>query len=99
MATYAEVIAAYDENADYDLDGSAAKCQAFIVACRRLLSPALTTKRSVHGGRGGEEIELDLMLIKSQLEAAQQWLAANPPTSAGGAGGNVTHVDFTGFRD
>lgn len=99
MTTLAEALDAYDTNADYAEVGSASKCAAFITACRRLLSPGVSPKRNVHGGRGAEEIELDLTVIQEQLRDAQRWLQANPSASAGGAASAVTHVDFTGFRD
>ena len=95
MATLAEVLDAYDTNADYDVDESASKCRLFIAACRRLLSPGLSPKRSIHGGRGSEEIELDLLVVQNQLESAQDWLAS---FSSSDSGSNVTHVDFQGFR-
>lgn len=96
MATLAEVLDAYTENADYDVVSSTTKCQSFIVACRRLLSPGFSPKRSTHGGRGSEEIELDLLVVQNQLESAQEWLAS---FSTSDTGSNVTHVDFQSFRD
>ena len=96
MATYKELLEAYDTNADYEEVGSVAKCRAFITACRRLLSPGVSPKRSVHGGRGAEEIEVDLTVLRDQLNAAQQWLA---DYDAGEIGSHVVHSDFTNFRD
>ena len=87
---------AYNDNADYEETNDLAKCKTFITTCRRLLSPAVSPKRNVHGGRGSEEVELDLTVVRGELAAAQEW-ADNYSASANGD--NVIHVDFGGFRD
>jgi hypothetical protein len=96
MSDFATLAAAYDTNADYEETSSATKARAFITACRRLLSPAVSPKRNVHGGRGAEEIELDLTIVRAELVAAQEWLADYVASTGGD---NVVHVDFCGFRD
>lgn len=90
-----ELFEAYHDNADYEETNSLTKCKAFITACRRLLSPGVSPKRNVHGGRGAEELELDLTVIQSQLGAAQQWQS---DYVANNANDNVVHVDFNCFR-
>jgi len=92
-STWAEVVAAYADNVGYDEDNSATKARAFVTACRLLLSPAMSSKRTVHGGRGGgEELELDLAEIRRQLEAAQNWITGNA------SGGGVRHLSVEEFR-
>lgn len=95
MSDFATLAQAYSDNADYEETNSTAKCRAFITACRRLLSPAVSPKRNVHGGRGAEEIELDLTIVRAELVSAQEWIA---DVEASG-GSNVVHVDFTHFRE
>lgn len=94
-STTAQVLTAYGDNASYEEDASTAKCQAFITAVRLLLSPKHSFKRSVHGGRGGNEIELDTMTLRQELETARHWLAARQAADRGA----VTHFDATGFRE
>ncbi len=87
--------AQYENAANYESTGIA-DCRLFIEACRFLLSPRRTVKRSAAGGRGGSEVELDQTLIAAELEAARQWLATALATLADGGG--VIHPDFTDFR-
>lgn len=66
--------AAYDANASYDLNQSAAEASAFIVACRKL--QLLLPKRVSKGGRGqGEEVELDPATLRAQIVDAQTFLS------------------------
>lgn len=87
--------AAYHDNLDYDLVESQAKARAFVAACRGLLSPDVTVKRSAHGGRGGNEVELDQTLLRQQLLDAQRWLAQ---TVAASSGGSVVLADLSDIR-
>jgi hypothetical protein len=96
-STRAEINAAYLDNASYEEDGSVAKAKAFITACRFLLLPKITPSRSAGPGDGGE-VEFNLDMIKVQMEAAQQYVAANDTSNYDGFG-TVRHVDFTGLRD
>lgn len=96
MDDFATVVEAYHTNADYEETNSPAKCRAFITACRRLLSPGVTPKKSVHGGRGAEEQEFDLMLLRDMLEAARTWLA---DYQANATGHDVVHFDSMNFRE
>lgn len=88
-STWAEVTAAYDDNASYAEDASSTKAAAFITACRVLLRRL--PKRSVHGGRGGEEIEMDTRLIAEELRDAKRWLGTQSSV--------VRQADFSSFRD
>jgi len=91
-STDAEVEAAYDDNAGYDLNSSVTEAKEFIMACRLLLRRQL--KRAVHGGRGGgQEYERDPAQLRSELSNALQWLATAP--AAAGGGGTVTFADFS----
>lgn len=90
-STLDEIVASYADSASYAEDASAAKCRAFLTACRLLLVKRPSRVR--HGG--GEEIELDLALVANQLTEANRWLVAN-----GGSeyGGGYIHPDMTDFR-
>jgi hypothetical protein len=94
-STDAQVFAAYDDNASYAEDNSPAKARAFITACRILL-------RRVPKETGTREAHLTLTpdLIQKEMQAAQDWVSANPDTSGSGAssGGSVTRANFNNFR-
>lgn len=90
-STLTAIVAAYIDNASYDEDGSTAKARTFITACRILL--VRRAKRVVHAG---EEVELDLGQIDTQLSAAKRWLAANRGSDDGGGG--IKHADFADYR-
>jgi hypothetical protein len=105
-STRAEVLAAYADNAGYDVNNSVSQCKDFIVACRLLLSPQYQLKRVNHGGAsrgsGGEEAEVDQQLILAQLAEAKAWLAVADPAGAGAdpGGGGVVYLEKTSdFRD
>lgn len=93
--TTAEVLAAYADNASYEENDSLAQGKAFVSACRLLLSPKHSFKRSATGGGKGSEIELSQELLENQLNEARRWVAAK----LAAASGAVIHADFTGFRD
>jgi len=92
-STLAQIRASYADNAGYGEDASPVMAAAFVTACRLLLLKL--PKRSVHGGRGAEEIELELGQIRIELDQARQWIALNCSTVPA-----VRHVDFqTDFRE
>jgi len=95
-STLVEVQAAYDDNAGYAEDGSAAMARTFITACRILLRRV--PKRASHGGRGAEEVELDPTMIREELKAAQQWLATDP-VALGDSGTGARFASFADFRE
>jgi hypothetical protein len=68
-STYNEIRAAYEDNASYLEDQSAAKARAFITACR-LLIRHLPTRVS----KGGNEMDLDVRLLAEQIAAAERFL-------------------------
>ncbi|HYE19923.1 MAG TPA: hypothetical protein VEA69_15850 [Tepidisphaeraceae bacterium] len=88
-STDAQVVAAYDDNAGYDVDGSVAKCRLFIEACRIILR-----RRPVSQG-GGRTIQYET--IREELSAAKEWLQ-NHSTDSGDSGPRVTRVSFNNFR-
>lgn len=92
--TTAEVLAAYADNASYEENDSLAQGKAFVSACRTLLSPQHSFKRSATGGGKGSEIELSQDLLMQQLDQARRWVAAKQEAASGG----VTHVDMSAFR-
>lgn len=89
-STLTEIKAAYATNASYQEDESLSKARAFATACRFLLLKL--PKRMVQGGRSGEEIELDLGLIRQELKAVTSWLASNSSSGA------IKHVSYENFR-
>lgn len=89
-STYAEIEAAYLDNAGYDEEGSTAKAKAFVVACRLLM--LVWPKRADHGDT---RLETSIEQIQAELTAAQRWLATHPTD---GAAARVKHVDFRNYR-
>lgn len=85
-STDAEVLAAYDDNASYEEDGSTSKAAAFITACRFLL------RKPKRMAEDGAEIEYDRGLLRDELARAQAFYAANVSTGA------AIHTDFSSFR-
>jgi hypothetical protein len=93
-STLADIQAAYDDNASYEIDGSVSKARLFVLACRLL--QGRTIKRVRSGGQGGGfESERDPAQIRKEMEDAQAWLARNDP---GQRGGHVRAFDLRGFR-
>lgn len=96
-STVAECVAAYVDNADYDTEGSAARCRLFIQAVRILLLKV--PKKVQHGGQGADGYEIDPLVLQAQLNDARAWLSANDSTMADASGGGgVIHPDFSNFR-
>jgi len=91
-SSFAEIRAAFDDNASYEEDGSVAKAKAFVTACRMLLRR--TPKRAAVGG-GGHELELDPAIIKEMMADAQEWIAANDTVE----GGRTTWATLEDFRE
>lgn len=95
-STIAQAKAAYFDNASYAEDESVAKCKAFITACRFLL--LMMPKRASHGGRTGEEWEIDPGVIQAEKLAAESWLSGQPTSDGTGGGAGVVHCDLSDFR-
>ena len=90
-STDAQVWAAYDDNAAYDVDESVSKAEAFIEACRILLR-----RRPNQVSVDGTSTTFEAGAIQEALNDARKWLATNN-TSANG--GSVRHLDFRNLRD
>ena len=71
----ADLVAIFQDEADYDLVRSLEKAKRFIQAGRMLLANPIT--RTASGGRGGEEIELDVDQLKALITKAEGWYHNN----------------------
>ncbi|OHB82787.1 MAG: hypothetical protein A2V98_25835 [Planctomycetes bacterium RBG_16_64_12] len=91
-STLAEVLAAYDDTASYAEDSNVAKAATFVTACRILLRRL--PKRAAHGGRGAEEIEIDPVVLRDEMRAAQKWLDARNLTNT-----PARAFSFANFRE
>ncbi len=91
-STLAQVMAAYDDNASYEEDGSVSKARAFITACKILLRrlPQST------GAGGGAYVSLNATAIRDEMHGAQNWLASQADTAGGAA---VKAFSIERFRD
>jgi len=88
-STWAEITAAYYDNAYYEGDSTGATALNFIQACRFLLLKL--PKRSNHVNRN--EVEFDTAFLRQEMEKAQSWYSTNVSTTGG-----VTFADFTNLR-
>lgn len=93
-STYAEIKAAFVNNASYRSDSTGAKCDAFIEACE-ILSAMPARMRIGAASGAGQEIEFDAEVLQKKIELAEQWRAANVHPTAG----RTTYGDFSSFRD
>ena len=89
-STDAQVRAAYDDNASYEEDASASKCQAFITACKILL-----VRRPSSVTNDGTTVAFNDQAVLDELARARTWLAGNQSSRGGG----VKYLDFSGVRD
>lgn len=79
------------ENSNYsEGDGNLAAADQFIVAARAWL--ILNPQKAIHGGRGGEEIHLNVEQVEEMLKQALQW------TEAYRAEGSTKFYDFTSYK-
>lgn len=94
-STLAEITIEYDDNCDYDLNGSVTQCKAFIKAARMLL------RRMVEEVRAGDSTVRDSYeKIKDALDKAESWWASNDTatTATATASGSVRHLSFEDYR-
>ncbi len=95
-STLAAIKAVYDDNLDYDLEGSAEKCAAFIKAARMLLRRMAEEIETDEGAR----IRDSYQKIQHELAKAERSRAVNDSTAVTGRPqAAVKHVSFAGFRD
>lgn len=93
-STTAQVIAAYEDNIDYDLQGSVSMCKDFIQAARFLNRRA--PEEVTHGNQRVKEM---VDAIPKALANAEAWLAANDTDySTRSQTGAVTFGSFESFR-
>jgi hypothetical protein len=90
--TLTATLAAFDENADYDADGSVAKAKLFRTACRRLIAK-LPAQASRGGTGGNQSFAYQVDEIREMIHEVEAWLALNDPDTYG-----VTHPDFSNSR-
>jgi hypothetical protein len=93
---WGEVVAAYENNADYDLVGSLSKCRLFIHAGRILQRRSAEETQSSNN----ERVRDDYRKIQAELDRALTWLRANDDsTTAAAAGTNdVSYLDLSDLR-
>jgi hypothetical protein len=89
-STFEEALAVYQANAGYREDGSVTEAQAFVTACRWLLSSWPKNVRTA----AGTDISLSPEILERQIREAQQFVA-----QAGQPAGNTKFYSFRGFRD
>lgn len=92
------IIAAYQENCDYDLEPSVAKCKLFIAAARKLLANPIGMQR---GGSANHGMQFNWNNVQNELKKAEQWLSANTvATSATGRNqAQMRLVNLQGVRE
>ncbi len=69
---YGDILKVFQNYADYDLVGSAARARLYIHAGRMML--AFSIRRSAQSSRA-EEIELEPEILERQVKTAEKWLA------------------------
>ena len=89
-STDAQVLAAYDDNASYEEDGSRTKALAFVTACR-----ILRRRLPLSAARGPQSVTRES--LDAEIVAAQQWLDAHPATTDSGSG-RVRYVSMENYR-
>jgi hypothetical protein len=90
-STDAQVLAAFDDAASYEEDGSVAKARGFITAATILLRRF--PKRARTGANN--EVELDPVTLREQIKDARVWLGGNAASSSDGG---IIHTSFESFR-
>ncbi len=85
---------AYVTYADYEETGNQASCKSFITACRRLLVMLAAASEGA-----GTRTEFEIAEIRTAMEDAQNWLAANPSTTDALANPLALHHDFEAFTE
>lgn len=92
-STQNQIVAAYLDNLNYDINESVSECRSFVAACRALL-----VMHPSNWSQSGANIQFSPELWQRQLDDAKSWLAANGDSSGVGSGG-VSHLAFgEGFR-
>lgn len=92
-STYAEVEAAYRDNASYDVQNNVEMARFFIDACRQLLERMRARMKTGEG-----EVEQESDAIQKMLDNALTWLSRNDSSSTTRAKSSVVHLDFRQYR-
>ncbi len=94
-STLAQIKADYEDNADYDLEASTAKCKLFIHAARLLVS-----RVSEEAENAGRKVGTRTQKYETEIKAAKDWLALNDSTYAGNSQNQeaYTFPSFDNFR-
>ena len=92
-STIAQIRAAIQDNASYDVDNDTTKCKEFIVACRAYLAKAAEEMES-----GGDRVREDLGKVEARLEKAEAWWSANDTDATTTAQGGTRYFSFENFR-
>lgn len=93
-STYAQIVAAYKDNADYVTAGGTsgvAKAKDFIQACRFLLldRPVMESAKSS---------TLNYESIQGQLDKAEAWIQGQPDFNAADADNETTYANLEEYR-
>ena len=92
MATVNELVAVAEENIDYDIEGSVAKCKLLIAALRKIV-----LRRPKFVTVGGNQVTFETMM--DMLRDAESWLAANAgPTTGSTSSGQSQYYDMRDIR-
>jgi hypothetical protein len=94
MTDISQIYADLDANADWFLEGSIAKCAAWIKAATQLLHRPEESQRSGQGT--GARYRANLQILREELKFARSWYARASRRQRG-ASGRETGVDFTEF--
>ncbi len=93
-STNAQVKAAYEDNASYDINNSVAECRDFIQAARIRINRMANEIEN-----GNARVSESYQRIEAQLKEALRWLRVNDPSASSAAhGGSVSHISFEDFR-
>jgi len=93
-SSFADVVAAYEDNASWEEDGDLAKAKAFITACRFLLRYA---QRSAKRGQGtAAEQEFNYDAVRAEMAQARAYVAEQESGTTSNP--NVIHADWQGIR-
>jgi hypothetical protein len=92
-STDAEVYAAYDDNASYAEDVSAAKARAFTTAVRILLR-----RLPAEAGTREGNVRFSPETLRKELEEARDWLIANGSAASGSGAPVAVRAGFNNYR-
>jgi len=92
-STLAEVQAAYEDNASYDLNNSTTECRAFIQAARILIHRTLDQH-----SHGSESMSESVARLQNALDKAIGWLSTHDDDYVSRSSGSVRFMSVEDFR-